>query len=172
MRHGILTALLACGLVLGAAPHAATQIGYLWSYDELLQKADVVMVAKCTTTAHTGRQTSHPALSPELPVLEMRSTFRVKAIFKADGHARVGADVALRYYHLDLERWRKEHPPEPGKPALGLVNAGGQLTLEEGRTYLLFFKSSVDGTYEPLSGHTFPNDSVYCLDHEVAFGRS
>ena len=170
MRELSQTVLLTCGLVLGATPDAPAQIGYLWTYDELLQKADVVVVAKCTTTVDTGRQTNHPELAPALPVVEIRTTFRVKATFKADGQAGVGANVSLRHYRLDMERWRKDHPPEPGKPPPGLVNAGGQLGMLEGRSYLLFLKKSVDGVYEPLSGHTFPNDSVYLLDHEVGRG--
>jgi hypothetical protein len=167
MRDLSLTMLLTCGLVLGATPDAPAQIGYLWTYDELWQKADVVVVAKCIATLDTGRQASHPALSPALPVVEMRTTFRVEATFRADAQTGVGVDVTLRHYQLDMERWRKEHPPEPGKPPPGVLNTGSQLAVLEGRSYLLFLKRSVDGVYEPLSGHTFPTNSVYLLDHEV-----
>ena len=99
----------------------------------------------------------------------MRTTFRVKAIFRADGQTGVGVKVSLRHYRLDMERVAGQRPSARArvKPPPGLVNAGGQLAMLEGRSYLLFLKKSVDGVYEPLSGHTFPNDSVYLLDHEV-----
>jgi hypothetical protein len=51
-----------------------------------------------------------------------------------------------------------------GMPPPGLVNAGGYLAPREGRSYLLFLTRAADGLHDPLSGHTFPTDSVLLLD--------
>jgi hypothetical protein len=160
MRRLVVAAGIMCGFLSGATPDAAAQIGYLWTYDELLQKADVVVIARCGATIDTGNQVSHPELSPRLPVVEMRTTFQVEAILKTADQKRAspGPELRLRHYRLDLERWQKEHPPELGMPPAGLVNAGGYLAPREGRSYLLFLTRAADGLHEPLSGHTFPTD--------------
>jgi len=159
------TGLLA-GAVLGCGSLADAQIGYLWTYEELLLKADLVVIGECRTTVDTGNHVNHPGLTPAFPVVEMRTAFAVEAIMKsAEGNAvAVGGALRVKHYRHDMDRWRKEHPAPPGLPPPGVVNTGSSLLLEEKRSYLLFLTKSADALYEPLSGHTFPTDSVYRLD--------
>jgi len=76
----------------------------------------------------------------------------------------ISKELRLRHYSVDIDRWRDAHPPKPGEPPPGLVNTGSALHGRENRSYLLFLSSRSDGLYEPLSGHTFPTDSVYLLE--------
>jgi hypothetical protein len=171
MRTLIITTGLVCGLMSGSTPDATAQIGYLWTYDELLQKADVVVIARCLATLDAGNQLSQAGL----PIVQMHTRFQLEAILKTTGQNPGGLrpEFRLRHYRLDTERWRRDHPPEPGLPPPGLVSADiGALALLEGRSYLLFLTKSADGLYEPLSGHTFPNDSVLRLDKSFALDRS
>lgn len=50
------------GFVAAGAGLAGDQIGYLWSFDELRAKADVVVIAEHVKTIDTARRADHPAL--------------------------------------------------------------------------------------------------------------
>ena len=162
MRPFIAAAFL---LLASLTPRVSGQIGYLWTFDELKARADVVAIAECLTTTDTGHEALHPGLSPALPVVEMRGDFRVLAVLKArEGNGiAVGAALNLFYYRHDQDRWQRDHPRKPGQPPPGLLNAGCTLDLERGAKYLLFLVPGPDGSYQPLSGHTFPDESVYLL---------
>jgi len=153
--------------VLAIARGASAQIGYLWTIDELKAKADLVVIAELRATNDTGRRTDHPKLRPAFPVIEMESEFEVLTVLKSDARAASAAAtrVTLKYYRHDLDRWQREHPPQPGLPPQGAINSGSTLTFTSGHgPYLLFLARRPDGAYEPLSGHTFPTDSVYRLE--------
>jgi hypothetical protein len=170
----LITVGLICGLVSGSKPDATAQIGYLWTYDELLEKAHVVVIARCLATRDTGSQPIHPGLPSGLPVVEMHTRFQLEAILKTtDPHpVGLGPEFRLRHFRLDMDRWRRDHPAEPGMPPPGLLGGIGALTLLEGRSYLLFLTKPADGLHEPLSGVTFPTDSVLLLEKSNVLDRS
>ena len=154
------------GLVAARTSIDAPQIGYLWSFDELTAKADLVVIAEHVGTADTGRRREHPDLRPAMPVAELESTFDVMTVFKPDVGATSGAirEVRLKHFRPDLEEWRRRKPPQPGFPPPGFVNTGLVLDFAGQRSpYLLFLRRGEAGSYEPVSGHTFPTDSVYLL---------
>ena len=70
----------------------------------------------------------------------------------------------LKHYRIDSAEWRRRNPPQPGLLPPGLANAGSVLDFADGSgPYLLFLKRGDGGTYEPLSGHAFPTESVFFL---------
>lgn len=139
------------------------QIGYLWTYEELLAKADLVVIAQSRETVDIGTA-RHPQLQPAFPVVEMRTPFVVRAVLKDPGkRVAPGGELRLRHYRLDMEAWRAENKVPPGAP-FAMVNGGSSLRFGLPRTYLMFLKIGTDGTYDPLSGHTFPTDSVFAFD--------
>jgi hypothetical protein len=127
-------------------------------------KADLVAIAELRNTKDTGRQTNHPELRPAFPVVEMQSEFEILAVLKANAPDRslpsaVGTRVRVMYYRKDWDQWRRAHPPQTGS-----VNTGSSLNFTAGEgPYLLFLAKGSNGLYEPLSGRTFPTDSVYLL---------
>jgi hypothetical protein len=153
------------GVVAAGASVWGSQIGYLWSFDELRAKSDVVVIAEHTKTADTTRRVDHPELKPSLPVIELESEFNVLAVLSVN--ARDGAEMRqlrLKHYRIDRDEWRRRNPPQPGLPPVGLVNAGSVLDFTDGAgPYLLFLKRAEGGAYEPLSGQTFPTESVFLL---------
>jgi hypothetical protein len=125
------------------------QLGYLWSFEELTLKSDLVVVAERVSTQDTGVKTVNSDLQPALPVVEMRTDFKVLMVFK--GKPSTSA-VVLRHFRLDDDRI-------PARP----LNAGSTLAFESGTgPYLLFLRAKSDG-YVPTSGQVFPTDSVYAL---------
>ena len=72
--------------------------------------------------------------------------------------------IRLLHYRIDWEEWRRQNPAKPGEPPPSVVNVGSTLDFRHrDRSYLLFLRRLADERYEPLSGHTFPTDSVYLL---------
>lgn len=138
--------------LLAGSPPANAQLGYLWSYDELLQESDVVVIGAWQSSTDTGHHGPHPELG--YPVVEMRTAFEIEAILKNEGQSlAVGGSLRLKHYRRDWERIKN-----------GLVNGGSVLVFEQDRHYILFLAPAMDGLYEPRSGHTFPADSVLRLD--------
>lgn len=94
-------------------------------------------------------------------MMEMRTRFRILTILEEErSSAGISVDAALqlRHYRFDHARWEREHP------GVGLVNAGSVLQFgNDTGPYLLFLKRDLDAVYEPLSGHTFPTESVFLL---------
>jgi hypothetical protein len=162
-------AAVAIGFVLAVGGAANAQVGYLWTMAELEAKADLVVIAELRDTTDTGRRMNHPELRPAFPVIEMQSEFEILAVLKATAPdtslpSAVGTRVRVMYYRHDMDQWRRDHPPEPGLPPPGVVNTGSSLNFTAGEgPYLLFLAKGSNGLYEPLSGHTFPTDSVYLL---------
>ena len=147
-----LVAAVAFSLLATSPTRATAQIGYLWTFEELLSKADVVVIAECVRTDDTGRRRPHPELTPALAVRELETTFQVSALLKEAESSALEPELHLRHYQYAAEVLER-----------GLVNGGSWLRLEPGHSYLLFLQTARDGFYEPLSGHTFPGDSAYEL---------
>jgi hypothetical protein len=126
-----------------------SQLGHLWSCEELTLKSDLVVVAERVSTQDTGVKTVNSDLQPALPVVEMKTDFKVLMVFKG---RPLTSSVVLRHFRWDADRI---HAP--------LVNAGSTLAFESGTgPYLLFLQAANDG-YVPTSGQGFPTDSVYAL---------
>jgi hypothetical protein len=162
MRRAALLATLVGGANLVLPPPVGAQVGYLWSYEELLQKADLVLTAECQSTSETGRQRPHPDLKPGESVRELLTIFHASAVLRASQAVPIATEVRVRHY-----RWSDDVLKR------GIANGGTWLRLEAHHNYLLFLTKASDGVYEPLSGHAFPNDSVYALDNMSAvYGES
>lgn len=149
-------------LVLGGLPGAArAQAGYLWTIEELRTRAELIVVAQWVATEDTGRQVDHPDLKPAMPMVEMRAEFKILTVLKKDPpplSSASGDVLRLKHYRFDQERWQRDHP------GVGLVNRGSVLQFGNDRgPYLLFLKRARDAEYEPVSGQTFPTDSVFLL---------
>lgn len=164
-ERGCSTAVVALASLVGFAAPADAQVGYLWTFEELHARAHAVVIAECLGTMDTGHPTNHPGFAAGLPAIEKETRFLVQAVVKsaARGPLTIGKELRLRHYSVDIDRGREAHPPKPGEPPPGIVNTGSALHVLENRSYLLFLGSRSDGLYEPLSGHTFPTDSVYLL---------
>jgi len=134
------------------------QIGYHWSFAERTAKADLIVIAEPIATKATGRRTVHPSLQPDLPVIELETELQVLVTLKG----QVGPVVRLKHYRIDMDEWNRRNASKSG-----LVNRGSELTFvtskERKDPYLLFLTRTDDGRFEPLSGHTFPTDTVYRL---------
>jgi len=136
--------LAAAALVLASGAYG--QIGRVWTFDELAKKADAIVVGEARQTIETAR-TTHPELKPGFPVVQWETSFRVLTIFK--GAEQVGAMIRLKHFSPDWSHIQG-----------GLINGGGSLTVAAGQDYLLFLARRDADLYEPVSGQTFPGQSL------------
>lgn len=134
-----------------AAAPAAGQISRLWSFEDLMNEADLVVIAARVATRDTDYRTT---LGASFPVVELRTEFNVAVVLKG---WPVSGRVILRHYRWDEERLG----------AGGVINGPHALAFSKGddagSDYLLFLAQQVDGTFEPVSGQVVPEDSVLSL---------
>jgi hypothetical protein len=158
-----MSCLLACVLALPA------QIGRIWTFADLLKECHVAVIGTVVKTTDTGRKVSHPGLKPPLPAVVIETEFEVLAVLKSVEAMPLsaGGRLVVSHYRIDWDQWRADHPvvqdqPTPG----GVINTGSVLTFEpKSGPYLLFLVKTATG-FEPVSGHTFPTESVFHLQKQ------
>src|SRR2546430_10203845 len=81
----------------------AGQIGYLWSFDDLRSKSDLVVIAAVVATRDTGIRTVINELQPPFPVVELNTQFKIVSVVKGTSS---GEMLVLRHYRLDTDQLR------------------------------------------------------------------
>lgn len=146
--------LIAIMLLVVAPAALAAQISRVWTYEDLRTGADVVVVATPISTRTAG-QTELSGLEPPLPVVELRTRFRLLSTLKGQ---IAGDTIELRHFKLDESRL-------PG----GCLNCGGFGDLFSSSAgsprcdYLMYLHRSATGAFEPVSGQVFPLASIFSM---------
>lgn len=105
--------------VIPSAPSLSAQIGYLWSFEERLAKADLVVIARRMETRDTGVRTFHVQL-PSLPVVELNTEFKVLAVLKGDDpHATLHWVPGLALPPVQIDGRHNTHRPHQGRWCYG-----------------------------------------------------
>jgi hypothetical protein len=151
-RLDALTTML--GLVALAAFASTSQARAIkvWTYQELFEGADLVVLARAVSDADAGyRVTDKPLRNYLVGVL---TTFEVEQVVKG-GHE--GKELVVFHYRMS-----KDAPPVENGPLLvsfqNTADSGGMAV--GAPTYLLFLKRRADGRYECVSGQIDPALSV------------
>ncbi|MBI3985944.1 MAG: hypothetical protein HY343_03440 [Lentisphaerae bacterium] len=111
----------------------------LWSYQELLDKSDLVVIATPTATNDTQEHIDLPGFHGQ-PVIGVETKFRVSAILKGDKTLK---DFVLHHYRADNKT----------------VDNGPNLISfdpEKKQQFLLFLVREADGRYAPAFGQMDP----------------
>jgi hypothetical protein len=137
--------LLVC---LSIGERASARIRQVWTKQQMVDRADLIVMAKVVEVRDTGLQTTIPNIArgnAPIAAVEMEGTFEVSAVVKGK---QEGAKLVLAYL--------RETKPEPARGAAELVGfeAGDR------REYLLFLKREADGRYSAVVGQTDPADAV------------
>jgi hypothetical protein len=118
-----------------------------WSYQEMTEKADAIVIATPVSVTDTAERTTLPPNVPGgIPVIGVETTFEILSVLKGDEKT---TKVVL--HHLrDAE-----------KSALR-ANGPGLVAFEpkEKKRFLLFLKREPDGRYAPLVGQMDPYQCV------------
>jgi hypothetical protein len=107
-----------------------------WSYQDLLDKSDLAVIAMPTATGDTKERTR---LEQFWPAIGVETTFAVSAVLKGDKAIK---DFVLHHYRVER--------PYPNGPILVSFSTSQE------KTYLLFLVRQSDGRYAPTAGQTDP----------------
>ena len=116
-----------------------------WTYQDMLDKSDLVVVAEPTDTKQTAETAILPGISPEVHVVGTETTFEVSATLKGDKETKT-----LRLHH-----YRFADPSDStarGRPELATFDPKAK------QHFLLFLVRESDGRYAPATGQTDPAD--------------
>jgi hypothetical protein len=135
--------LIASLLMLTTALTVQARIMQMWSYQKLYDQADLVVIAKPTSTEDTAEEAVLPNISPNIHVIGLSSHFDISVVLKGDKSLK---KATLHHYRF-------------ADPKLMMVNAPSLATFDptEHARFLLFLHREADGRYSPVSGQTDPN---------------
>jgi hypothetical protein len=138
-------ALAAALLVLSTGAVAARAVR-LWSYQELLDRSDLVVIATLAGASDTKEHIDLPGFSGE-QIIGVETKFSVSAVLKGDEAKK---EIVLHHY-----RPADRTPRIPNGPTYVSFSPAGN---EPGTkpAYLLFLVGEADGRYAPVVGQTDP----------------
>ena len=142
--------ILAVALLLSVAVNQRAQgrIRQLWTQQQMVDKSDLIAMAKVVEVRDTGVATTIPNISrgtDPIAAVEMEATFEVSAVLKGKHE---GPRLVFCYL-----REVKHEVALRGEPELVGFEAGE-------KQYLLFLKREADGRYSAVIGQTDPADAV------------
>ncbi len=112
------------------------------SYQELYDKADLVIIAKPLATQDTTEQTVLPGIGPALHVVGVSSELDISVVMKGQQGLK---KCVLHHYRL-------ANPQQPLKNGPMLVS----FDPKQDNRFLLFLRRETDGRYAPVAGQTDP----------------
>jgi hypothetical protein len=112
-----------------------------WSYQQLLDKSDLVVVATPTVTNDTQEERDLPGYTA-IRAIGVETQFKVSVVLKGD---KVIKDFVLHHYRA----------PQPGE---SYPNGPNLLSFNPSkkRSFLIFLIREADGRYAPTCGQTDP----------------
>jgi hypothetical protein len=144
--------MLTTAFLLGFTGIVAARAVRIWSYQELLEKSDLVVLATPTATNDTKEHIGLPGFVGE-HVIGVETRFAVSALLKGDKALR---DFALHHYRTT-----------DGSNMSHLANGPSFISFDPdanptvfSRTYILFLIREADGRYAPIVGQTDPGEAV------------
>ena len=148
-------------LLLLVSPASARPVR-MWSFQELNDKADLVVVATVASSADAKDHAYPDAKATTWVAID--SVFNVAGMLKGELKTPT---LTVRHYRYYDRRLDAASAPEDGPCFLKFPARDGEGYLNQ---YLMFLKRSADAFYEPLSGQGDPHYSIFLLQggHLVA----
>ena len=162
----IITATL---LVFATTCLAHARLHKSWSYQELYDQADLVIIAKPISTQDTAEKAILPNIAPDVHVVGLSTEFEISVVMKGDKGKK---KATLHHYRLTNPNELLANGPglvsfDPKPPSTTTIKQGGVVTVINQQwpaaRFLLFLQLESDGRYSPVSGQTDPDISVLWL---------
>jgi hypothetical protein len=123
---------------------ASARIMRGWTYQEMLDQSDLVVIARPVATKNTPERTILPHIAPDVHVLGVETDFEVSAVLKGGKDSK---KFAMHHYNL----------LKPDKP---MIDGPSLFSFEpkdkQKPSFLLFLVREPDGRYAPVTGQTDP----------------
>lgn len=112
-----------------------------WTYREMLDQSDLVIIATFESTKDTGERHTLEDIIPPIEGIGVESEFETRIVLKGDKTIR----------NFRLHHYRIEHPER-------MANGPRLIDIESGKnpTFLLFLVREADGRYAPVTSQTDP----------------
>ena len=118
-----------------------------WSYQDLYDKADLVIIAKPISTQDTSEKTIlRENISPGVPVVGVSTEFEISVVMKGDKNLKKAT----------LHHYRFAYPEDKWKIGNGPNFVSFDPKQQQYTRFLLFLHLESDGRYSPVSGQTDP----------------
>jgi hypothetical protein len=139
MRARVIPALL---VVLASVGAASARITVAWTYQQMYDKADLVVIAYGVSTRDTAERTTLNDLEPHVPVIGVVNEFKTSLVLK--GKEDTGT------FELHHYRFASAHDQLA-------ANSPDLVRLSETHLpFLMFLVKEPDGRYAPVTGQTDP----------------
>jgi hypothetical protein len=154
----LMVATLSSFVALGVlTPTLSARLLENWPYDRLFKEADLVVIARATSTEDCDDKTSDNPWKEEF--LGLNTAFSVETVLK--GKCK-GDKLTVLHFKV-----RDEVRIANGPLLVSFRTKGTEIVLKGGTKvglgapeYILFLKATKDGRFEPVSGRTDPRLSV------------
>ena len=127
----------------------------LWSYQELLEKSDLVVIAFPTATNDTKEHIDLPCFDGQR-VIGVETRFTVSAVLKGDKALR---DFVFHYFHYYRTPDGANIPNVPNGPSF-VSFAPVENPTSVQRKYILFLLREAEGRYAPVNDQADPGIGV------------
>lgn len=143
-------------LVLLIATRPATaHLMYAWSYEEMFAKADLVVIAKPTSTADTEERSKLPGTGDVIALVGVNTTFETRLVLKGGKELK---KFVLHHYRV-------------AESKIAIVNGPALVSFDVKKPwpYLMFLVKEADGRYAPTTDQEDPGAfSIIRLDGSMA----
>jgi len=120
----------------------------LWSYQDLYDKADLVIIAKPISTQDTTEKTTLPDI-PDVHVVGLFTEFKISVVMKGDKSMK---KATLHHYRLADTKEEVINGPT-------LISFDPKQRTQS----LMFLRLEKDGRYSPVSGQIDPDISILTI---------
>lgn len=114
-----------------------------WSYQELLDGADLVVIAKPIVTKDTPEKAILPGITPDVHMIGVETEFEPQAILKGE---KTVTKLVMHHYRFANEQEARNR----GRPNFAYFDP------KKDQRFLLFLVREADGRYAPVSGQADP----------------
>jgi hypothetical protein len=122
-----------------------------WPYDQLLEKADLVVIATAVTGKDSGEISRDNLWKSKF--VGVNTNFSVKAVLKG----KAGDKLTVFHYRLPAGTLIEDGPLLVAFRTKGIKNTTKESNIQMGKpSYLLFLKKRKDGRFELVSGQVDP----------------
>jgi hypothetical protein len=142
--------MLAAAFLLGFTCIAAARVVHIWSYQELIEKSDLVVIATPTVNNDTREHIDLPDFDGQR-VIGVETRFAVSAVLKGDKTLK---DIVLHHY-----RPNPDGVMVPNGPSFVHFAISDKLSILR-KTYILFLHRETNGRYAPVVGQADPGLGV------------
>ncbi len=127
---------------------AGARLVKMWTYQELLDKSDLVVIAAPIRTDDTKERIDLPGFYHQ-PVIGVETKFGIHAVLKGEESLK---ELVLHHY-----RFNDQHYVVPNGPSLVSFTpvAEGAFTAQQ-KSFILFLVRESDGRYAPVVGQMDP----------------